>query len=144
MVTRHGMAPTVGPVAYEGEGAPFLGGDGHLALLPRAVSEATQRDIEEAVRTLVERGLARATRLLTHHRAALDEGVRRLLAAETLTAEQLPTVTPLPVEAPVADAPAPEAPQVVIPPAAMAAAASATEDGAGAPAPRSVGERRRA
>jgi hypothetical protein len=122
-----------------------------VALLPRAVSEATQRDIEEAVRALVERGLARATRLLTHHRAALDEGVRRLLAAETLTAEQLPAVTPLPAEAPMAkapmakapmaEAPVVEAPQAAVPPAS---AASATEDGAGVPAPRSVGQRHRA
>ena len=132
MVTRHGMAPTVGPVAYEGAGAPYLGGDGQAALLPRTVSEATQRDIEEAVRALVERGLARATRLLTHHRAALDEGVRRLLAAETLTAEQLPAVAPVPGEAPT-DAGA-------TPPAI--AAASPADDGVRVP--RSVGQRHRA
>jgi hypothetical protein len=107
-----------------------------VALLPRAVSEATQRDIEEAVRALVERGLARATRLLTHHRAALDEGVRRLLAAETLTAEQLPAVTPMPSDAP----PGPEG----APP--DSAIASAADDGARAPAAAlpSVGQRHRA
>jgi hypothetical protein len=119
-------------VAYEGAGAPYLGGDGQAALLPRVVSEATQRDIEEAVRALVERGLARATRLLTHHRAALDEGVRRLLAAETLTAEQLPAVAPVPGEAPT-DAGAT--------PPAMAAASPADD---GVRVPRSVGQRHRA
>ncbi|MBU6367000.1 MAG: ATP-dependent zinc metalloprotease FtsH [Gemmatimonadetes bacterium] len=96
MVTRHGMAESVGPVAYEGPGAPFLPGDGRWPLAPRAVSEATQRDIEQAVRALVDRALARAVRVLRLNRAALDEGVRRLLAAETLTPEGLPAVVPLP------------------------------------------------
>jgi hypothetical protein len=96
------------------------------------VSEATQRDIEEAVRALVERGLARATRLLTHHRAALDEGVRRLLAAETLTAEQLPAVAPVPLEAPTGDGATPLGAAVTTP----------AEDGARAP--HSVGQRHRA
>jgi cell division protease FtsH len=96
MVMRHGMAPTVGPVAYEGPGTPFLGGDGRAPWPARAISEATQREIEQAVRTLIDRALARAERLLRHNRAGLDEGVRRLLAAETLTAEGLPAVAPLP------------------------------------------------
>ncbi len=87
MVTRYGMAETIGERTYAQPAQPFLG-------LPRddvgGASETTRREIDVAVRDLVETAEQRARDLLAHRRADLDAGAARLIAEETLTADQFP------------------------------------------------------
>jgi cell division protease FtsH len=87
MVMRYAMVPTLGPVAYEEERAPFLGGalpQGH-----REYSEETAREIDVAVRTIVDGTYQKALSILKRHRAALESWAQRLLDKETLAEAEL-------------------------------------------------------
>jgi cell division protease FtsH len=92
MVMRLGMDETVGQVVY-GEPRSAL-----LAPVPgegadtRRYSEKTAREIESAVRRLVQSAFGRAQGILQLNRGALEEGARLLLQKETLTREELPSV----------------------------------------------------
>jgi cell division protease FtsH len=82
MVTRYGMFPELGPLAYETEPDGFLAG---IPQVPRRLySEQTAREIDMAIRGLVEGAHARARLILEANRALLEEGARQLLAKETL------------------------------------------------------------
>jgi len=94
MVMRQGMDETVGPVVYGGPAQLFLGSSNVDALAARAHSDATAREIECAVRDLVQDALNAAVATLSLNRAALDEGAQRLQERETLTRDELPRVTP--------------------------------------------------
>jgi cell division protease FtsH len=86
MVTRYGMGEALGPVTYESEPNGYLG---ELTGTRRLYSEATAREIDVAVRELVEGAFQRATALLTDNRALLDQGASELLARETLAGNEL-------------------------------------------------------
>ena len=53
-----------------------------------SAAEATGREIDLAVRQLIEAGDACATQILEKRRADLDAGVTLLIAQESVTAEQ--------------------------------------------------------
>ncbi len=92
MVTRFGMDDGLGNAAYEAERTSFLG-DGMIgSWQPKRYSEATAREIDTAIKALVEGAIAAAADILRANRAALDDGARRLLEKETLTADELPKV----------------------------------------------------
>ena len=55
-------------------------------------SEATEREIDIAVRDIVAKAFDRATEVLRKRRADLDEGARLLLVQETVTADQFPAI----------------------------------------------------
>lgn len=95
MVMRHGMDATVGHVVYGEQTAAYLGARVFVAPESRLYSEETAREIERAVRALVEQALHRAVGILRAHRAELDEGAALLLAKETLTREELPVLRPV-------------------------------------------------
>jgi cell division protease FtsH len=87
MVMRYAMVPTLGPVAYEEERAPFLGGplpQGH-----REYSEETAREIDVAVRSIVDGTYQKALAILKRNRAALEAWARQLLEKETLAEVEL-------------------------------------------------------
>src|SRR4051795_11744576 len=87
MVMRYAMVEGLGHVAYEEERAPFLGGplpQGH-----REYSEETAREIDVAVRGIVERAYAKAVAILRQHRAALEAWAKKLLEKETLAEAEL-------------------------------------------------------
>jgi cell division protease FtsH len=88
MVTRFGMTPSLGQVAYETEQAQFLATPAG-GLKSRDFSEATAREIDTAVKEIVERAFARAVGILTDRRATLERGAQLLLQKETLTEEDL-------------------------------------------------------
>jgi cell division protease FtsH len=89
MVTRYGMAETLGPRTYARPPQPFLTG----TTADRVVaSEATEREIDIAVRDIVVKAFDRATEVLRKRRADLDEGARLLLVQETVTADQFPAI----------------------------------------------------
>jgi cell division protease FtsH len=87
MVTRYGMFEGLGPLAYEADPGGFLGGFQQPER--RLYSEQTAREIDVAIRGLVEQAAARARRILEENRGLLDEGARQLLAEETLADGEL-------------------------------------------------------
>jgi cell division protease FtsH len=92
MVTRYGMNETVGQRTYAPTPPqPLLAG-----AVPERIdaSDATEREIDVAVRDLVARAYGRATDILRSRRADLDEGARLLLMHETLTADQFTAIRP--------------------------------------------------
>jgi len=93
MVTRYGMHEKLGEMTYEEQRSAFLG-DAALGLTPRRYSEETAREIDCAVRGLVEEAREKASRILTINRAKLEEGAGRLLEKETLLADELPKPQP--------------------------------------------------
>ncbi len=87
MVTRYGMDPHLGAATYEAERSTFLGAP--QIVEPRALSEATLRAIDEAVRALVDAAFTRALDLLRTHRSVLEAGAAELLEHETLDRDDL-------------------------------------------------------
>jgi len=85
MVTKHGMDSVVGQRTYAPRPQPFLSAPQDIAV---SAAEATAREIDLAVRQLVEEGDALARQILEQRRADLDAGVALLIAHETLTAEE--------------------------------------------------------
>jgi len=86
MVTRYGMGGTLGPVTYESEPNGFLG---PLGGSRRLYAEETAREIDVAVREMVQASFDRARGILARNRALLDEGAKELLARETLAGTEL-------------------------------------------------------
>lgn len=91
MVTKYGMDATVGQRTYAPRPQTFL-----PALQDTVVSaaEATGREIDVAVRDLVEAGGVCARAILEKRRGDLDAGVELLIARETLTAEEFAPLRP--------------------------------------------------
>jgi cell division protease FtsH len=88
MVMRYGMDPTLGHVAYESERRSYLG-NGAGAGSDRTYSEETAREIDRAVRQLIEATFERTVGLLAERRALLEAGARQLLEKETITEKEL-------------------------------------------------------
>jgi cell division protease FtsH len=95
MVMRLGMDSTVGPVAYAGAQAAYLAA-GSERFDGRRFSEQTAREIETAVRDLVQNAFEKAEAILRQNREPLERGAHLLLEKETLTAAEIPHVTPQP------------------------------------------------
>jgi cell division protease FtsH len=89
MVTRFGMGQPLGPVTYESEPNSFLG---PMAGTTRLYAEETAREIDVAVREMVDAAFERAQAILTRNRPILEEGAKALLAKETLTDAELSAV----------------------------------------------------
>jgi cell division protease FtsH len=56
---------------------------------PRGISEQTAREIDEAVRHILDEQYDRAKQLLTERRAVLEEGAKVLLEKETIEGREL-------------------------------------------------------
>ena len=89
MVTRFGMGRPLGPVTYESEPNTFLG---PMAGTTRLYAEETAREIDVAVREIVDAAFERARAILTRNRSILEEGAKALLAKETLADAELSAV----------------------------------------------------
>ncbi|HEU5361145.1 MAG TPA: ATP-dependent zinc metalloprotease FtsH [Candidatus Deferrimicrobiaceae bacterium] len=88
MATRYAMVPELGHVAYETDSPGFLGtGGGGWA--GRSFSEETAREIDCAVRDIVESAFRRSREVLEGNRGLLEEGSQLLLAKETLNEAEL-------------------------------------------------------
>jgi cell division protease FtsH len=92
MVTRFGMSDELGLATYETQTPTFLNRDSFAALREREFSEETAREIDCAVRKLVDQAFDTATQVLEERRADLDAGAKLLLERETLTAEDFPAL----------------------------------------------------
>jgi cell division protease FtsH len=80
MVMRYGMVKTLGHVAYENEPTGFLNNN----ISQKTFSETTAREIDVAVREIVDRAYAKALAILKRERAALERWSQKLLDKETL------------------------------------------------------------
>jgi cell division protease FtsH len=88
MVTRYGMAASLGPVSYESVATPLLGPTVE-SWRPRQYGESTAALIDAQVKAFVEDAAQRARALLTKHRAQLEVLATQLLERESLTAMDL-------------------------------------------------------
>jgi len=80
MVMRYGMVKALGHVAYENEPAGFLNNN----ISQKQFSETTAREIDVAVREIVDKAYAKALAILKRERAALERWSQKLLDRETL------------------------------------------------------------
>jgi cell division protease FtsH len=93
MVTKYGMDTTVGQRTYAPRPQPFLA----VAAQDQVVSAAqdTAREIDVAVRELVEAADMQARSVLERRRADLEAGAEFLIARETLTVDDFPPLRPI-------------------------------------------------
>ncbi len=93
IVTRFGMHEALGQTALEQQAGGYLG-DAAFCGTPRGHSEATAREVDLAVRGLLQTALARATALLNEASADLAAGAKLLMERETITPADFPPLRP--------------------------------------------------
>ena len=99
MVTRYGMIQSLGPVLYEADAPTFL--DASQQFRSRAnLSEETLKEIDHAIRELIETAEKKASAILEKYKTNLITGAELLLIAETLTREDLDEIFPKVKESP--------------------------------------------
>lgn len=86
--TRFGMSETIGQPVLEQVGQPFL--SPAMQTNRRDFSETTLREVDLAIRKMLEDALDRAKAILASRRADLDAGARLVLERETITAVEFP------------------------------------------------------
>jgi cell division protease FtsH len=91
MVTKYGMNATVGQRTYAPRPQTFLPVAQDTVV---SAAETTSREIDVAVRDLVEAGAATARAILERRRADLEAGVELLMARETLSADEFAALRP--------------------------------------------------
>ncbi|MEW6426895.1 MAG: ATP-dependent zinc metalloprotease FtsH [Thermodesulfobacteriota bacterium] len=90
IVMRYGMDNKLGHVAYEADHPSMLGLQGAMAgPSERQFSEETAREIDCAVRGILNDAFAKAEGNLTSWRETLEQGAKNLLEKETLNEEDL-------------------------------------------------------
>jgi cell division protease FtsH len=90
MVTEWGMSEKLGMVSYGDNGQEvFLG---HSVSQTKNVSEATAREIDNEVRSIIDHAYAEAKRILTERRADLEALAKGLLEYETLSGDEIEAV----------------------------------------------------
>ncbi|HEX3983220.1 MAG TPA: ATP-dependent zinc metalloprotease FtsH [Acidisoma sp.] len=108
MITEWGMSDKLGMIAYGDNGQEvFLG---HSVTQHKNVSEATAREIDNEIKSIIDAAYAKAKFLLTENLGALHAIARSLLEFETLSGDEVRGVLrgePI-VRKPVEDVPAPE------------------------------------
>jgi cell division protease FtsH len=90
MVTRYGMEDKLGQAALETESGNFLGTPAE------GYGEDTAREIDVAVRALIDEAFDRAKAIVADRRDEIDELAQRLLDQEVLEADELPKPKPEP------------------------------------------------
>ncbi len=90
-VTRFGMAEDVGQAVLEGERSSYLG-ENVLNLRQKDYSEATAREVDLAVRGLMDEAYGKAKSILTQRASELEDGAQLLLEKETVTPDDFPPI----------------------------------------------------
>jgi cell division protease FtsH len=93
MVTRFGMDGTLGRVTYQPQRHAFLGEAALPGWQPHDYSDQTAREIDCAIRRLVDEAYVVAEKVLSENHAVLREGAQLLLEKETLSGDQIPRST---------------------------------------------------
>ncbi|HEX3952577.1 MAG TPA: ATP-dependent zinc metalloprotease FtsH [Stellaceae bacterium] len=84
IVTRYGMTEELGQVVYEKSSHGLLGDQPQMPPNERSYSEQTAREIDDAVKSIVEAAFGRTVTLLRAQRERLERGAHLLLEQETL------------------------------------------------------------
>ena len=92
MVTKFGMDPTIGQRTYAPRPQTFLPEQDQVV----SASEATGREIDLAVRNLIEEAGRTAREILERRRSDFEAGAELLMTKETLTAEDFAPLRPQP------------------------------------------------
>ena len=85
------MTEALGQAVLERQSATYLG-DQKIGLREKDYSEETAREIDVAVKKLIDEAYGRAKKLLSEKRPLLNEGAKLLLEKETLTPEDFPAL----------------------------------------------------
>ncbi|MDX5350726.1 MAG: ATP-dependent zinc metalloprotease FtsH [Paracoccaceae bacterium] len=93
IVTRFGMHEVLGQAVLEQDRGGFLGED-RVSFTPRDHSEATAREVDLAIRGLLDEAYGRAQALLADVRTDLEAGARLLMERETITPADFPPLKP--------------------------------------------------
>ena len=93
MVTRYGMDEGLGYIAFEAPRQAMLDLPTGMLPNPSAVSEDTQRRIDDAIRAIVMGGFDHATAILDINRDVLERSARALLEKETLDEAAIRSLT---------------------------------------------------
>lgn len=88
-VTRFGMSDALGQAVLEQKHMQWLGNQ-EVNAGTKEYSEATAREVDLAVRSMIDAAYVRAKAILTDCRADLDAGAVMLLARETITPDDFP------------------------------------------------------
>jgi cell division protease FtsH len=91
IVTRFGMAPELGQAVLEEARSSFLG-DNALQMKEKDYSDDTAREVDLAVRKLIESAYTQAKAVLTERAADLEAGTKLLIENETLTPDDFPAL----------------------------------------------------
>jgi cell division protease FtsH len=92
MVTEWGMSEKLGTIRYsisDREEAMM----GYSSSNGKAMSDSTAQTVDEEIRRIVDEAYARATHVLTHNKDQLETITRALLEYETLTGEEIKTLS---------------------------------------------------
>jgi len=103
MVMRYGMVESLGNVTYDTEPRSFLDVQQRPTMLERQYSEETAREIDCAVRDILDTAYDKARAVLTERRKDLEKGAAALLEKETLSEDELTAIVG-PARAPAAAA----------------------------------------
>jgi cell division protease FtsH len=93
IVTRFGMSEELGQAVLEEQRSSYLG-ESMLNIKERDYSEATAREVDLAVRKLIDSAYAQAKDILQARKKALMEGAELLLKNETITPDDFPPLRP--------------------------------------------------
>jgi cell division protease FtsH len=102
IVTRFGMSPDVGQAVLEEQRQSYLG-DGQPNFKQRDYSEETAREVDLAVRQMIDEAFDKALTVLREHKADLEKGATLLLEKETLTPADFPALRQVETEAEAAE-----------------------------------------
>jgi len=91
IVTRFGMSPDVGQAVLEEQRSSYLG-ESVLNVQQRDYSEETAREVDLAVRALIDTAYDKAKSVLKERADDLKEGAHLLLEKETLTPDDFPVL----------------------------------------------------
>jgi cell division protease FtsH len=94
LITRFGMSAELGQAVLERKSATYLG-ERMQEVAERDYSQITAREVDLAIRALLDEAYQRAKTLLESRRGDLDAGARLLLERETLTPEEFAPLLPL-------------------------------------------------
>ena len=86
MITRYGMDEKLGPVTYDKEINHFLGPQ---LVKQNLFSEGTSREIDLAVKEILQNAMERAKGILSTNKALLESSAKLLLEKETLDQKEL-------------------------------------------------------
>ena len=91
IVTRFGMSETLGQAVLEEQRSAYLG-DNMMNVAQRDYSEETAREVDVAVRELMDMAYAQAKSILKKRAKDLKKGALLLLEKETITPEDFPAL----------------------------------------------------